>query len=482
MRLSSRVLFALLVACNAAPPAITPDAPPMTPPPGDAGAPLTACGAFDTPGVPVPMHTSGTLSGNSAVQSPSACNVTDAPYGTESAGPDQVVTVTGLTEGMPYVVRLSSADDLLFYVATGCSGGAGPSSEQCLLFEDATTSGDELGSFVAPGPTVYVVVDYYASHAPPSGGQFTLEVYPQSCTTNADCSGGDPVCVSGTCVQCATSFDCADPAAPLCANNTCLAGSSGCASDDPAEPGDDGPAGATVLASGTPVTAHVCSTPSTEGDFYAFDVTTAGDTWDVTLAWTGTRDLDLELYSATGELYGLSFWDQPEHARLTYLAPGRYYAYVREFSSGPDSFPQPYSITATRTPGEPCQSASDCAAVYTNQLYRGSCTAGSCVDLDANGSVGSGGACDSQSDCAAGLECSSFFFVEHADSRDVCEPTCTNDAQCGDGYVCTTYLQQNFCVQRCSDDLDCPVVTQDQPKSGPWARLSCQLATGRCLP
>ena len=475
-------LACLVTACTAAPKTTAPDAPPATSPPDASGAPLTACGTFETPGVPVPMHTSGTLSGDSQVQSPNQCGVTNAPYGTETAGPDQVVLVTGLVQGMPYVVRLSSADDLLFYVATGCSGGAGPSSDQCLLFEDATTSGDELGTFVAPGPSVYIVVDYYASHAPPDGGQFTLDVYAQSCTTNADCGSSDPVCASGTCVQCATSFDCVDPAAPVCANSACIAGASGCTSDDPVEPGDDGPAGATVLASGTPVTAHVCSKPSTEGDFYAFDVTTTGDTWDIMLGWSGSRDLVLELYSATGELYGLSFWNQPQHARLTYLAPGRYYAYVREVSSGPDSFSQPYTITATRTPGTPCQSSSDCAADFMNQLYRGSCTAGSCVDLDGNSSVGSGSACDSQSDCAAGLDCPSFFFVEHADTRDVCEPTCTSDAQCGEGYVCTTYLQQNFCVQRCTSDLDCPVVTQDQPKSGNWARLSCQLATGRCLP
>jgi hypothetical protein len=481
VRTSGLLGIVAIAACTASPAPIAPDAPAMAPAPGDGGAPLTACGAFEAEGVPVPMHVTGTLAGNSTVQSPSTCAVTNAPYGTESAGPDQVVLVDGLVPGTSYVVRLSSDDDLLFYVATGCAGGAGPTTEQCLLFQDATTSGAEVGTFVAPGPSVYVIVDTYAS-LPPTGGQFALDVYAQGCTTNADCTASDPVCTSGACVQCATSFDCTDPSAPQCSDNTCVSGSSGCTSDDPAEPGDDGPAGATVLTSGTPVDAHVCSKPSTEGDFYAFDVTDAGDTWDLTLAWSGTRDLDLELYSATGELYGLSYWQQPEHVQLTYLAPGRYYAFVREYSPGPDSVPQPYTIAATRTPGAPCQTSRDCAAAFENQLYRGSCTAGSCVDLQGSGSVGAGGACDRQSDCAAGLDCPSFFFTEDADTRDVCEPTCTSDAQCRAGFVCTTYLQQNFCALRCTDDLDCPVVTGTQPTSGPWARLSCQVATGRCLP
>jgi Cys-rich repeat protein len=87
------------------------------------------------------------------------------------------------------------------------------------------------------------------------------------------------------------------------------------------------------------------------------------------------------------------------------------------------------------------------------------------------------------SDCAAGLSCSSFFFVANADTRDVCEPGCTSDAQCGAGYVCTTYLQQNFCVQQCTADAQCPTSVDSQPTSGqPWYRLTCDVATGRCQP
>jgi hypothetical protein len=482
VRLSCLVL-AILAGCGGNAAAPLADAP-SADAPGDAGNTASACGEFDTTGVPAPLHVTGTLSGNNNVESPSSCAVTNAPYGTESTGPDEVVLVTGLVPGMPYVIDLESTDDLLFYVATGCSTPTGPSSDQCLLFEDATTSGAEVGTFVATSPSVYVVVDYYASHAPPNGGNFTLDVYAQSCTSNNDCSGGEPVCSNGACVECATSFDCADPAASFCDTtmNRCVAGVDMCGSDDAVEPADDGPAGATVLSAGTPVAAHVCSAPSTEADFYAFDVTALGDTWDVTVGWTGNRDLQLELYSATGELLGLSYWEEPERVELTYLPLGRYYALVRESSSSPDSFPQPYTIAATRTPGSPCESSADCAADFGTQLYRGSCQAGACVDLDGSGAVGAGSACDSQSDCAAGLSCPSFYFVANADTRDVCEPLCTNDDQCGKGSVCTTYLQQNFCVQRCSEDLQCPVATGTPPQQGPWARLSCQLATGRCVP
>ena len=476
------LVLAVCAACggtSVAPPidGSAPDAP------GDAPTGFSACSEFNTTGMPIPMHVTGTLTGSNNVESPSECAVTNAPYGTESAGPEQVVLITDLVPGTSYVVHVQSADDLLFYIATGCSTPTGPSSEQCLLFEDATTSGDEVGTFVAPSPSVYVVVDYYASHAPPDGGNFALDVYPQGCTSNQDCTGADPVCSNGACVQCTTSFDCTEPSASLCdtTTNTCVAGVDLCASDDASEPNDDGPAGATLLQPGT-IAAHICSNPSTEGDFYAFDVTALGDTWDIALDWNSDRDLQLELYSATGELYGLSYWEQPQHVELTYLAPGRYYAYVSESSTSPDSFPQPYTISATRTPGAPCQTSADCAAEFRNQIYRGSCSAGACVDLVGAGSVTAGQACDSQSDCAAGLQCPSFFFVEDASTRDVCEPTCTNDAQCGEGYVCTTYLDQNFCVQRCSGDLDCPVVTNAEPQSGPWARLSCQLTTGRCLP
>jgi hypothetical protein len=482
------VYCSVLAACGFGA-SVSPDAPPADAPP-DMVTSFAACHEFDVAPLTVPAHVTSALAG-ADVQSPSMCATTDAPYGIESAGPDTVVLLTNLQVGMSYVVHLQSDADLAFYVVTGCSTPSGPAKDQCLLFEDASTGTDEVGRFVAPAASVYVVVDYYASHAPPEGGNFTLDVYPETCTTNAQCAGGSPVCANGTCVECATSFDCTNPAAPRCetAHDTCQPGIDQCLVDDPAEPDDDGPAGATVLvpdASGDAAhTAQICAAPLTERDYFAFDVTTLGEVWDFTLAWSGPRDLDLEAADATGKILGLSFWEHPESIRLTYLAPGRYYLRVREFSSSPDMTAVTYSIYAHRQLGTGCTSAADCAGEYRNQVYRGDCVAGSCVAIDGAAAVSEGGACDSQSDCAAGLDCPSFFFVANSDTRDVCARTCANDAECaplGPSYVCTSYLQQNFCVQKCTTDEQCPTAIGTQPPTGPWYRLSCSVSTGHCLP
>jgi hypothetical protein len=456
-----------------------PDAP-------DAPVSYPACHEFSAAPTPVPAHVVGMLSG-ADVQSPSSCATTDAPYGIESAGPDSVVALTGLVTGDPYVVRLQSSADLAFYVVTGCSTPAGPAADQCLVFEDASIGRQEVARFVAPGPSVFVVVDYYVSHAPPDD-EFVLDVYPEACTTNAQCAASTPVCVNGACAACASSFDCTAATAPVCdtAQNTCVAGVDQCLADDPAEPDDDGPAGATVLVPDSGGDAQhtnlICSAPASESDYFAIDVTTAGEVWDFSVAWTGPRDLDLELLDATGRILGLSYWEQPEHARLTYLAPGRYYALVREYASSPDPSPLTYTIGMHRATGAGCTSAADCASEYRNQVYRGDCVAGSCVELAGSGAVPAGGACDSQSDCAPGLSCPSFFFVANADTRDVCAPGCTSDTECPHGDVCTTYLTSNFCVQACSSDEQCPTAPGSPPSSPPWSRLQCQLATGRCVP
>lgn len=485
MRLAA--ILMIFAACGDRTPArpdAMPDAPVDTPPA------YAACHEFVGSPVTVPLHLNGTLAG-ADVQSPSTCATMDAPYGIESAGPDTVVLVTNLVPEMPYVVHLQSPGDLSFYVVTGCGTPSGPAANQCLEFEDANTSGDEVGYFVAPGTSVYVVVDYYASHAPPEGGSFTLDVYPQVCTTSSQCSAGAPVCTDGACVQCASSFDCASATAPRCdvTSDTCTQGIDNCLVDDPAEPNDDGPAGATVLvpnASGDAQhTGQICSAPTSERDYFAFDVTTLGEVWDFSLAWSGIRDLDLELVDATGMTLGFSYWEQPEHARLTYLPIGRYFARVREFASSPDASGLAYTISAHRAVGAGCTAASDCAAEARNQMFRGDCVAGACVPIAGAGAVAEGGSCDSQSDCAAGLDCPSFFFVANADTRDVCARGCANDTDCaglGAGYVCTSYLQANFCVQKCANDAQCPTSIGTPPTSGPWYRLSCSIPTGHCLP
>ncbi|MGN6109097.1 MAG: hypothetical protein ACTHU0_28585 [Kofleriaceae bacterium] len=486
MRAALLVVIAA-AACSderAHPPA-QPDASPAdAPPPDTAGYP--ACAEFDGPGLAVPAHLEGLLAGADVV-SPSSCDVVDAPYGTESAGPDRVVPLGGLTPGMPYVVKLRASSDLAFYVTTGCSTPSGPGADQCLLFQDASLGDTEVGRFIATAPTAYVVVDFYSSQSP-SSSRFTLDVYEEACQTEQQCGGATPACSDGLCVQCETSFDCRTRTAPRCnAANTCQPGIDACDYDDPADPFDDGPAGARVLAPDAHGHASalglLCSTPRTEVDFLAFDVETLGETWDFTLAWSGGRDLDLEAYDAGGRPLGLSYWEHPERIRLTYLPIGRYYLELSEFASTPESAPVSYALTAQRTLGEPCSGAADCAATYRNQVFRGACSDGACVPIDGGGEVPEGGACDSQSDCAPGLRCPSFFFVSDADTRQSCHPTCHGDADCGAGLVCTTYLSDNFCVPKCTEDDHCPTALHSQPSAGaPWYRLRCHAPTGRCLP
>lgn len=449
---------------------------------------FAACDEFGASGVSVPAHVISTL-GNADVESPTECASVDAPFGVESAGPDRVIPLTNLIAGKAYVARVTSTSDLAFYVVTGCATSSGPAPDQCLLFQDGSTGSREVGRFVASSSTAYVIVDFYASSTPASV-DFTLDVYAEQCADSSTCDGATPACFEGQCVACVTSFDCTSAVTPVCSSNqTCTVGTDGCTIDGTDEPSNDGPAGATMIALdalGTSViSGAICSSPRTEADYFAFDVTTLGETWNIRLNWSGVRDLDVTVYDATGKELGMSFWEQPEGVRLTYLPLGRYFVRVREFSATAVPSSVTYTMTTQRTFGAACTAAADCAAEYRNQIYRGQCLAGSCVAIDGASMVAEGGACDSESDCGAGLSCPSFFFVADSDSRGTCARACTTDPDCGPlgtGFVCTTYLADNFCVRRCTEDDHCPTSIQSNPTSGPWERLSCDLPTGRCVP
>lgn len=469
---------------------VAPDAPASDAPTQDAPT-FPACAEFGATPVGVPAHVISALDG-ADVASPTQCAAVEAPFGVESAGPDRVIPLSNLVVGTSYVVRVISTSDLAFYVTSGCGTASGPAADQCLLFQDGSTGDREVGRFVAAAPTAYVVVDFYASSAPPSL-DFTLDVYAEQCEGTgaaAACAGLQPACFEGQCVGCVTSFDCTDPGASVCGSNqACTAGGNTCSSDTAAEPADDGPAGATPLvldAQGAAVvTSQICSSPRTEADYFAFEVTTLGETWDLSLAWAGGRDLDLRVYDAAGGDLGMSFWEQPERLRLTYLPLGRYHARVREFASTPDASPVAYTLTAQRTYGAACTAEADCAAEYRNQIYRGTCYAGACVAIDGAGTVAEGGACDSMSDCAPGLSCPSFYFVAGGDTRETCARACANDAECaplGAGFVCTTYFSANFCVPGCTEDDHCPTSINAIPPTGPWSRLRCDVPTGKCQP
>src|SRR5439155_13683492 len=132
----------LLAACGGG--AATPgaDAPPTDAPP-DMPPGFAACDKFATTPVRVPAHVTGAIAGAN-IQAPATCTSVDAPYGILSGGPDSVVEVGGLAPGAAYIVHLAGAADLSFYVVTGCSTPSGPDASECLLFEDATPTGDEV--------------------------------------------------------------------------------------------------------------------------------------------------------------------------------------------------------------------------------------------------------------------------------------------------------------------------------------------------
>lgn len=477
-------VLAMLVACGdgiqGMPDAAMPDASPP-----DALV-FPACREFNATAINVPARVTGSLSA-ADVQSPTACAKVDAEYGIASAGPDSVVPLQGLVPGTAYIVQLRSPADLAFYVTTGCSTMTGPARDECALFVDATAGVEEVGRFVATTTTAFVVIDYYRS-ATPANQTYTLDVYTEACQEDTACT--DTVCHHGRCVECSDSFDCPSTALPHCEGltNTCAAGADACTSDDAGEPMNDGPAGAIVLVLDTngaaTVNAQTCSSPRTEADYFSFTVDAVGETWDLGLTWTGTRDLDLEVFAADGELFGLSFWEQPEVVRLTYLPIGTYYVRVTDFSSTTTT-PVAYTLTAQRTQGAGCTGRADCAAEYRNQLFRGDCQAGACVAITATG-VAAGGACDTADDCGNNLDCPDFYFVADADTRNVCAPYCSADSECkfalGTNYVCTTYLTTaNLCVQKCTSDDQCPANPTAEPPTLPWYRLTCQLTTGRCI-
>ncbi len=454
----------------------------------DAG--YSACEEFAAPALMIselPAAIAGELAGAGAdLAAPATCDQVDAPFGIESAGADRVYALLGLAPGVEYVVRLDSTDDLAFYVVTGCGGAAGPTSGQCALFVDAVVDEAEVGRFVADADRAYVVVDYYAAGEPPAG-DFTLEVYAVACQASATCGGVAPVCQDFRCVGCASDFDCGSADVPLCDEpaHTCVAGYGACTGDDAAESGDDGPAGATVLTPGTPIDAAICNSPSAERDFFRFHVTDPGEHWTIGVTWSAAVDLDLEIYDDAGTMMGRSYYEQPERVALTYLPAGDYYAEVDYFASATTNVSVPYTITATRVTGDTCATAADCAGEWRNQIFRGACVGGACEPIDGDGAVASGGRCDSASDCGVDASCASFFFVADADTRMVCGDFCDTTTDCaalGSDYLCTDYLVDNFCVQKCTSSDQCPTIPQQTPATPPWTRFTCQTSTGRCVP
>jgi hypothetical protein len=381
----------------------------------------------------------------------------------DPVGEDQVVQLENLVEGQLYVVSVDSATaDLSFYVATECDA-AGPITDACLLFNDATVAGTaELNAFVAPaGGRAAVIIDAYDAA---ELGAYTLTV-----------SEG----------ECLDLFDCTAAATPVCNTFVCEAGPNTCTGDDAADTtggGDDGPAGAQQVTMPTQAfTGAVCN-DSGESDWFAVTVA-QGEGVDLQLEFDNAADLDIAVVDPQNRLHGLAYWQNPETVSLTYLPAGTYYFVVTVFSpSGVAA--EPYTATFTKTAAQTCTTSADCAAEYSTQVYRGNCSAGACEFIP-SGALADGEPCDSSDDCLNGF-CTYLTF--EADAQDsVCSTSCTTSADCiavGVGLSCTTGFGTNFCLPSCANDLECGVLdpTAVNDPGEAWNYLTCTVGLGSCGP
>jgi hypothetical protein len=454
----------------------------------------SACHEVDSPTatIAVPGDYSGTITGGGAdLTAPEgACAQEgadpDSPFWWEEAGEDVVVQLTGLTAGSVYTVDLvaTDEDDLGFYVITGCDNGA-PGTGQCPLFVDDMLAGEFWG-FEATGTTAYVVVDTGAESV--TTGAFTLNVELATCSTNDDCDGATPACVSFQCVQCAESLDCTGAAMPFCdtTTNACTAGPATCVGDDTGDTvgSDDGPAGARDLTSlsGVAQVASVCAA-SGEADYYKVTVD-AGEGLTINLDWTPTaanEDLDVFVTDATGTAYGFSYWKEPELVTLTYLPAGTYYIEITQFASAASNVVVPYTLTVTQTADQTCTDADDCDDAFSTQLYRGSCDVadGACKEIPA-GAGAANAACDSNDDCTSGA-CSYVAFEADA-HLSVCTVECAAEGDCATITGTHCFAAAGICTPACTTNNQCGAnIGSSAVDAGePWNYATCTVATSTC--
>ncbi len=321
-----------------------------------------------------------------------ACTVQTGDAWYEPKGEDIVIKLAGLTPGTTYLVKMTTSEDLSFYVTTGCPPASGAVTD-CISFTDESYE-DEAGVFTATAAEHYLIVDN-AEDEQPATGAFTVDVSVAQCTPETEataCQAPTPFCADYACVQCLDSFSCT-ASAPVCDNTgTCAAGPAACTGDDAADTtgaGDDGPAVATLLAtptagSPTVATAAVCNTPGAEADWYKVELAASGDL-GVTVDFTGTtNDLDVYLLSADGSVVarGESNAGIDEAIRANAIT-GTHYIVVVQYEPADTVAAVPYTLTVARPA---CDNDIECL-VATAPVCNGAgtCEAGpsQCVSDDA---------------------------------------------------------------------------------------------------
>ncbi len=282
--------------------------------------------------------------------------------------------------------------------------------------------------------------------------------------------------------ECSTSFDCTDAANPVCgADLFCGTGTEECTGDVDDDANDnDGPAGGITLTSCVAANAAICNTPGTERDYFRVTLADTADlAVEVAFADVAPNDLDLRVFDAEGTLLSLGFYGNPETNTLSYLPAGDYFIEVEYFGDAVTAA-LAYTVTATVTDNGDCATATDCAAEFSTQIYRGSCdvATGACNEIEGAGALADGAACDSGDDCTSG-NCSNLLFQENAQDS-VCTTTCESDADCGAGFSCTVPFTTNTCHPDCAGDLECGVNpgSPNLNAGEPWDYLTC--TAGAC--
>lgn len=326
---------------------------PPDPPPAPQPGPrcLGTVGDIDT----YPGTFSGTLLGAGAdlTTVEGACAAQTGDVWLDTFGEDVVLRLANLEPGQQYGLRLTSDDDLAFYVTAVCPETAGP-VERCLNFSDRT-SGVETGTFVAEASEHWLVVDT-ADFV--NDGAFQLEVLPAECSTDDQCGEARPHCLDFRCVACLDSFGCGADA-PVCdATNACVPAANACVGDDAADGPDganDGPAVATAVPTAVPgpsantpiiVTGAICSAPATEQDWFKFAL--PAGTFGISLDWAGgVHDLDVYLFDDEGLLVASGATDGTSHEafRADVTTAGDHVLLVTQYAPADTADAVAYSVS-----------------------------------------------------------------------------------------------------------------------------------------
>ena len=312
-------------------------------------------------------------------------------------GPRQVVELDGLVARHAVRRAASSrpADLVVLRRHRLLDADRARRASECLLFEDASTGGDEVGHFVATGTSVYVVVDYYASHAPTDGDVHARRL-PRSCTTRRAVHRRRRRCAStATASQCASSFDCTDPPAAALRHDehTCERRHRPVhhrrrrrARRRRPRRRDRARARRRRLRAAR---GQICSQPASEARLLRVRRHVARrDLGPLARVDRLARPRSRGRTTRPATALGLSYWEQPEH-----VAPDvpRRSAATTSRSASSRRAPDPTAVElhadAHRTPAPAARPRPTARPSIATRSIRGDCVAGACVAIDGGGAV-----------------------------------------------------------------------------------------------